>query len=379
ELSRDDQATLEALIAGRLVVVRGGDDVAIYELAHEALIARWSMLRRWLDDEAEHKRGRERLAAAAREWDRLGRRGDGLWRRRQLTGAAALDAELLSPGERAFLDASRAAARRARLLRIAAPLGAVLAIALVVDLTIGGARRRARAEIADAVARNVAEAHEHAAEARRHDADAQRLRDEALQRFDEGEGLLPGGAREHSWEQAEVAWTRALEVSAIAGAGYARANSAFEAALFIDPSRGDVRDELAGLLATRLALAERLYQRELTSELAERLSGLLATGAAASLRSAAQAVLSVRRAPPDAAIAIARFDAAAAGRLRLGPASPLAADDAQLAPGSYLVTGSAPGRAALRLPLVLARGERRAVELSLPPASAIPPDFVLVP
>src|SRR5439155_2672641 len=99
---------------------------------------------------------------------------------------------------------------------------------------------------------------------------------------------------------------------------YARANAAFEAALFIDPSRDDVRDELARLLATRLALAERLRQRELTSELAQRLSGLVLAGAAPSLRGGDRAVLSVRRAPSDAVVSIARFEADAEGRLALG-------------------------------------------------------------
>jgi eukaryotic-like serine/threonine-protein kinase len=377
-LSRDDQATLEALVTGRLVVVRGGEDGAVYELAHEALIARWSQLRRWLDDDAEHKRLVERVTAAAGDWDRLGRRGDGLWRRRQLAGAAALDPAAVAPVGQAFLAASRSAARRARRLAIAAPVAIVVAVSLAVGLAIAGARIRARDEIAAAVGRKLAEAREHEAQARRSDAEIQRLHADALQRFDEGAGLLAGGALEHSWEQAERAWSRVLEVSGAAGSEYARAAAALEAVLFIDPSRGDVRDELAHLLAARLALAERLRQRELTSELAERLSGLLVTGAAPSLRGADQATLWVRRAPPEAAISIARFEADADGRLVLEPASPMA-DAAQLAPGSYLLTGTAPGRATVRLPVLLARGQHQTAALLLPPQAAIPPGFVLVP
>lgn len=377
-LSRDDQATLEALVTGRLVVVRGGEDGAVYELAHEALIARWSQLRSWLDDEAGHRRLVERLTAAAADWDRLGRRGDGLWGRRQLAGAAALDPAAVAPVEQAFLAASRSAARRARLLAIAVPVAVVVAVGLAVGLAIAGARLRARNEIAAAVGRKLAEAREHEARARRSDAEIQRLHGDALQRFDEGAGLLAGGALEQSWEQAERAWSRVLEVSGAAGSEYARAAAALEAVLFIDPSRGDVRDELAHLLSARLALAERLRQRELTSELAERLSGLLVTGAAPSLRGADQATLSVRRAPPEAAISIARFEGEVDGRLVLGPTSPLSAA-AQLAPGSYLLIGTAPGRATVRLPVLLARGQHQAVALLLPPEAAIPPGFVLVP
>ncbi|TMQ20789.1 MAG: hypothetical protein E6J90_15595 [Deltaproteobacteria bacterium] len=330
ELSRHDQAILEALIAGRLVVVRGSEDGAMYELAHEALIARWSTLRQWLDEEASRERSRERLAAAASEWERLGRRGDGLWRGRQLAGVAALDPLVLAPGQRAFLAASLAARRRQRLVRIAVPA----VIALAAGLIVVAARLRADAEITAAVTRKLEGARQHLAEARRLDGESQRLRADALVVFDRGEGLLAVGASDGTWPQAEAAWSHVLGVSAAAAARYADANSAFEAALFLDPSHADVRDELARLTAVRLALADRLHHHELASELTERLSGLLVAGAAPSLRGGEQAVLAVHRVPSDAAISIARFAANASGRLTLGPAAPLVGAHATLAPGS---------------------------------------------
>jgi formylglycine-generating enzyme required for sulfatase activity len=186
-----------------------------------------------------------------------------------------------------------------------------------------------------------------------------------------------GDDLEHSWEQAESAWARVLAVSDAAATAYARASSAFEAALFIDPSRADLRDELAYLLAARLALAERLRQRAVTGELAERLAGLVATGAAPALRTADQTRLTVHRAPPEAAVTIARFEPGARGRLVLGPAAPLGAGP--LTPGSYLLIGRAPGRATVRVPVLLARGGHASVEVSLPREDAIPPGFVLVP
>jgi eukaryotic-like serine/threonine-protein kinase len=377
-LSRDEQATLEALIGARLVVVRGSEDGALYELAHEALIARWSTLRQWLDEEVGHRRLRERVGAAAAEWERLGRRGDGLWRARQLASVAALDPAGLAPVERAFLDASRAGVRRARRLRIAVPMAIVVAVGLAIGLAVRGARLRALAEINAAVDRNLTEAHRREAEALKLDSESQRLRADALRLFDQGEGLEPGGG-DSTWQDAETVWSRVLEVSAAASLAYTRANSAYEAALFIDPSRGDVRRELADLIAARLALAERLYQRELESELAERQAGQLVAGAAPMRHGGVQAALSVRRDPPDAAIAIARFEADATGRLVPGPPSTLASAETTLAPGSYLMTGSAPGRATVRLPVLLTRGQRQSVELALPQPSAIPPGFVFVP
>jgi eukaryotic-like serine/threonine-protein kinase len=147
----------------------------------------------------------------------------------------------------------------------------------------------------------------------------------------------------------------------------------------IDPRRSDVRDELARLLAARVALAERMHQHALKRELAERLSGLLHAGADPSLRGADQVALSVRTRPPGASVSIARFEEDAAGRLTLRPAVPLVGTEATLVPGSYVVTGTAGGHAPVRLPVFLVRGQPKAVALSLPPESAVPPGFVFVP
>src|SRR5262245_38256079 len=106
------------MIRGRLVVARNapsGD--ATYELAHDSLIGAWSTLRGWRDDVAGQRGLRTRLAAAADEWRRLGRRADALWNRAQLVEVAALDE--LAVGDRAFVAASRRAIRRRRAVRVA--------------------------------------------------------------------------------------------------------------------------------------------------------------------------------------------------------------------------------------------------------------------
>ncbi|MGZ3441968.1 MAG: formylglycine-generating enzyme family protein, partial [Polyangia bacterium] len=65
-----------------------------------------------------------------------------------------------------------------------------------------------------------------------------------------------------------------------------------------------------------------------------------------------------------------------AGAPRALGATPLAAS---LPPGSYVVTLAAPGRATVRWPFVLARGESLSPALTLPPARAVPDGFVYVP
>jgi formylglycine-generating enzyme required for sulfatase activity len=47
--------------------------------------------------------------------------------------------------------------------------------------------------------------------------------------------------------------------------------------------------------------------------------------------------------------------------------------------GSYVIVASAPGRATVRLPLFVERGETLPIHIALPPAESIPPGFVYIP
>src|SRR5262249_32934286 len=67
----ESRAVLNALVNGRLVVARNGDQGATYELAHEALLWGWKTLRRWLDEQVGSREVRHRLSLAAKEWERL--------------------------------------------------------------------------------------------------------------------------------------------------------------------------------------------------------------------------------------------------------------------------------------------------------------------
>ena len=73
---------LERLIKARLVRASEGDMAADnqVEIAHEALVRNWPLLVEWLEQDRVELRQRQRLTAAAEEWQRLNRDPSALWR-----------------------------------------------------------------------------------------------------------------------------------------------------------------------------------------------------------------------------------------------------------------------------------------------------------
>jgi WD40 repeat protein/class 3 adenylate cyclase len=132
---------LDILARARLVTV-GLDTV---EVAHEALIREWPLLRRWLDEDREGLRIHRRLSDDSGEWVRLDRDPGLLYRGGRLAAAQEWDEARegrLSAEEGEFLDASRAelereAEARRRRQRILKGIAATLAILL--GLTAGAA------------------------------------------------------------------------------------------------------------------------------------------------------------------------------------------------------------------------------------------------
>src|SRR2546425_6054008 len=108
----DEQAAVEEVldILARARLITVGLDVV--EVAHEALIREWPLLRRWLDEDREGLQIHRRLTDDSREWLRFDRDPGLLYRGARLSaaeeGAEGRDA-LLSADEREFLDAGRAA------------------------------------------------------------------------------------------------------------------------------------------------------------------------------------------------------------------------------------------------------------------------------
>lgn len=96
---------LERLADARLVTL----DQGTAEVAHEVLIRRWPMLRRWLEEDREGIRLHRRLGDAARLWDAAGREPADLYRGTRLDAAvewARVNSGLLNGTERDFLNAS---------------------------------------------------------------------------------------------------------------------------------------------------------------------------------------------------------------------------------------------------------------------------------
>ena len=80
--ARDDDpaffgGTLQTLIDRRLLTASGGEGESArrVDIAHEALIAGWALLRGWIDERRAAEQTRRRLEAAARRWEELARAG----------------------------------------------------------------------------------------------------------------------------------------------------------------------------------------------------------------------------------------------------------------------------------------------------------------
>jgi serine/threonine protein kinase/formylglycine-generating enzyme required for sulfatase activity len=381
ELVRSDAnapSALDALVRGRLVVVQEAEGTSACKLAHEALIHGWATLRTWLEEDSGRRALRERLARAAKEWEHLGRAPEALWSTRQLaettrvgftTGkpsVTAAETETLPPGELAFLLASRRSVSRARWLRRALLLGVALALAL----GYGGLRLQARQSVDRRIAAYLAEARHTITTARVSLGEAERLQRLAFARFD-----APDRAA------GETLWAQALELGRNVDREQARASQTLEAALVLDPTRDDVRGHLAEVLYARALLAEQQRRPAQVDELLERLA-LYDTENERRHRWEAPARLHLSSSPAGATVTLTRFVEDDRGKLQLAEprqqgTTPL--DIPGIAPGSYLLTLAAAGRATVRYPLTLGRDQRLQLALELPSAGDVPAGLVYIP
>ncbi|WP_338268327.1 serine/threonine-protein kinase [Corallococcus caeni] len=145
------RAALAALVRGRLLTVGEAPEGAMYEVTHEALIQSWPLLRQWLKEDAELRVLRERLAVAAAEWERLGRRREAVWGPRQLAEAALLPTSELPERERDFVAASHQVIHRGRVVRVGLSLCGLLMLSVVLAGVRyrGQVRELARAQLAE--------------------------------------------------------------------------------------------------------------------------------------------------------------------------------------------------------------------------------------
>jgi WD40 repeat protein/serine/threonine protein kinase len=131
-------AVIDKLVAARLLVISEHEDGARVEIVHEALLAAWPRAQEWLREDAVSVRMRDQVRSAARQWDERRRARGLLWRDEPLAELERWrrqhEVHGLTEVERAFADASRAAAARGRRIRTLAvgSAFAVLAVAFAV-------------------------------------------------------------------------------------------------------------------------------------------------------------------------------------------------------------------------------------------------------
>jgi formylglycine-generating enzyme required for sulfatase activity len=341
------------LVRGRIVVANDAQDGA-YEIAHEALLASWSTLLGWLDENAVDHAVRRRIEQAAAEWERSKRPRDLLWNRRKLAEAKPVARDSLAPREAAFLVASRRALVRRRV--VIASAAVVLATGAIITGVV--LRARARHELEAVVAEQMNEAVTANVAARHTAADRDAARARAFALFDG-----------HAWPAGEDAWSGAEQLAIKEASQYRAASSHFESALALDPTRQTLREGFADLLFERLKRAERDRAHDLAEELAGRLAAYDTGRRQAELDASASVEVDVM---PGTKIWQQRGDAR--DFVGTAPLAPFA-----VAPGSIVLEFDAPGRVSTRLPVLVGRGEAIKLAVPLPPAEAVPAGMIYVP
>ena len=69
ELPAKAQPLLERLAKARLLIVRQDGDARVVEVAHEALLRKWPLLRSWLDSARAFLIGKQQLEQDLRDWE----------------------------------------------------------------------------------------------------------------------------------------------------------------------------------------------------------------------------------------------------------------------------------------------------------------------
>jgi tetratricopeptide (TPR) repeat protein len=113
----EDQVAVARLFSDARLLVYGRDSRATVEVAHEALIRHWGILKTWLEGDRDFLLWRQRLAFFIREWERTGKDDDNLLRGSSLQEAKRWlqeRAEDLSASEIEFISAGTTAVHLVR-------------------------------------------------------------------------------------------------------------------------------------------------------------------------------------------------------------------------------------------------------------------------
>ncbi len=362
DLGPEASRAVQELTRARLVVAVESHDGTYYELAHEALVGGWTTLAGWLAATDGMRVMRERMARAAADWDRSGRRPHGLWNRTQLAELGGTPLDDLDERETSFLRSSRAAALRTRLAR----LGIVAAIPVFVAATWAALAIRSHRELDRRITALEQEARTHLQAAAELDHGAAKTRRDAFAAFDARDG-----------DAGERAWSKARELDDKLAAEQGQAAQLLENALLLDPSRGAPRRLLAKALWDRALLAERTHDTVATNETIQRIA-LYDDGGAFRRAWSAPGTVRLNVDPPDATVTIELAPGKDAPRQALQPEEP-SLGSFQLPVGSYVATVRARGRVPVAAPFVVHRGQTQQLTLTLPREGSVPEGFVYIP
>jgi formylglycine-generating enzyme required for sulfatase activity len=264
----------------------------------------------------------------------------------------------------ATLEDDPAARQRRRLVT-----GAVAALVLAGAVALTQAARHRRQAFEQEVSRHLGAAAAAVEDGRARAREMRALRRRAFDAFD---------AMDRA--RGEQLWGRALALIPAADGAFQKAERAYETALVLDPARADAQRALVGLVTDHLRLARELRRDGEVRELGALLARHDGGDRGATLRR--PATLTVRAAPAAASLSLERYrEDPVSGRRVAEPVSVALASEAaaSLEPGSYRLLARAAGHAEVTNVFELDGGERRDIELRLPPARAVPAGFVYVP
>jgi len=387
ELTRNSgeaRTALRALIEGRLLHAHTEAGQSSYEIAHEALIASWSTLRRWIDEDAGQRALRQRLEEASTEWERLRRADELLWKARQLTESRALDATTLGAREQSFLRASQRAVRRQSLRRGLVALLLLLTVAGV----YGALRLQEHLGTQRFISTRLGQARLAMAEGHALGQRSSTRREKALALFD-GQPPAPAGTGAPQeplalWLSAEESWGQALDEFKQAEAAISQAERALEDVLDRVHDHPEALELLLELTHERITLAEQFHRTELQAQLTDHFERLSSKVPAWRERLVSPATLELETVPPGARVELTRY-VEVQGLRREEPVpghEPFftsAAVRLSLPAGAYHLRLTREGHAAVDLPLMLERGKPEQLRLTLPSAREVPAGYVYVP
>jgi len=357
---------LEAMIRGRLLVVREVYGLTQFELAHDALVTQWPSLAEWLQTDAELERARLRLQAAAQEWQRLDRAPEALLRGRALRDA--LGGRPAPPGT--LMHDFVRVSRRHRARRT---LG-VAAVALLVPASLAGVglvtRMRSKAEVRAAAERTRSEAATLNLSAREKSTHARDERDRALSLFDE--------PNRDSKQKAEQVWAGVLSLDRLIDGEFVRAEQLLESALLTNPDDRSLRGDLSRLLLDRLEFADRVGEASLVREIVERLRVLEPESSRLRARSAPVRIR-LSNVPPSSEVRVERYVE------RDGLLRPEVFREGHgtlefaAEPGSYRALVGLPGSPEFIETFLVRPGEDAEISFDSGRRFRAPPGFVLIP